>query len=85
MHPLSEQQMKELNDQLCYAFKRTCPKPEEDGFSEGTVYVDKENWLQVGTLLKADDGKVIGEYLFRDVRFNPKFRADQFTKAVLTQ
>jgi Protein of unknown function (DUF1571) len=77
--------VKELNDRLCYAFKRICPKPEEDGFSEVTVYVDKENWLQVGTLLKADDGKVIAEYLFRDIRFNPSFKPDQFTRAILTQ
>ncbi len=77
--------VKELDDRLCYAFKRICPKPEEDGFSEVTVYVDKETWLQVGTLLKADDGKVIAEYLFRDIHFNPTFKPDLFTRATLTQ
>ena len=77
--------IKELNDRLCYAFKRICPKPEDDGFSEVTVYIDKETWIQVGTLLKADDGKVIAEYLFRDIHFNPTFKPDQFTRAILTQ
>jgi hypothetical protein len=77
--------VKELNDRLCYAFKRIAPKPEEDGFTEVTVYVDKETWIQVGTLLKADDGKIIAEYLFRDVRLNPTFKPEQFTRAILTQ
>jgi Protein of unknown function (DUF1571) len=78
-------EVKELNNRLCYAFKRNDPKPQEDGFTEVTVYFDKENWLQVGTLLKAEDGKVIGEYLFRDVQINPTFKADQFTKAAVAE
>jgi hypothetical protein len=77
--------VKELNDRLCYAFKRITAKPEEDGFREVTVYIDKENWLQVGTLLKAEDGKVIAEYLFRDIKINPTFKPEQFTRAILTQ
>lgn len=77
--------IKELKDRLCYAFKRTDAEPQEDGFTELTVYIDKENWIQVGTLLKAPDGKVIAEYLFRDVKFNPTFKPEQFTRAVLTQ
>jgi hypothetical protein len=77
--------VKELGNRLCYAFKRIAPKPEEDGFTDVTVYIDKETWLQVGTLLKAPDGKVIAEYLFRDIQLNPTFKPDQFTRAVLTQ
>ena len=77
--------VKELNDRLCYAFKRIAPKPEEDGFTDVTVYVDKETWIQVGTLLKGEDGKVVAEYLFRDVKFNPSFKPEQFTRAILTQ
>jgi hypothetical protein len=77
--------VKELNDRLCYAFKRTDPEPQEDGFTEITVYIDKETWMQVGTLLKAPDGKVIAEYLFRDVKLNPPFKPEQFTRSILTQ
>lgn len=77
--------VKELGDRLCYGFKRIDATPQDDGFSEVTVYVDKENWLQVGTILKGDDGKLYGEYLFRDIRMNPEFKPEQFTKAILTQ
>jgi Protein of unknown function (DUF1571) len=77
--------VKELNDRLCYAFKRIDAEPQEDGFTDVTVYIDKENWIQVGTLLKADDGKVIAEYLFRDIHLNPTFKPEQFTRAILTQ
>ncbi len=77
--------VKELNDRLCYAFKRIDAQPQEDGFSDVTIYIDKETWIQVGTLLKADDGKVIAEYLFRDIKFNPTFKPEQFTRAILAQ
>ena len=46
-------------------------------------YFDKENWLQVGVVLKGEDSKLIGEYMFRDIQLNPRFKPDQFTREAL--
>ena len=48
-----------------------------------TIYIDKETWLQVGTVLKGDGGKLVGEYFFRDLKLNPEFKPDQFLRAAL--
>ena len=58
-------------------------RPENDGVLELTVYVDKETLLQVGSTVKGEDGKLIGEYFFRDIHFNPDFKAEQFTREAL--
>ena len=76
--------VREAGDRLCYALKRTCLSPEEDGLMEVTVYIDKETLLQVGTVLKDGEGKLIGEYMFRDIRINPKFKPEQFKRSALT-
>ena len=55
------------------------------GVVETTVYVDKENWLQVGTVLKGPNDELLGAYFYRDILFNPNFAADQFQPAALTQ
>lgn len=53
---------------------------ERDGFSEVTVFVDAERWLQVGTVLKKSNGELIGEYFFRDVKLATEgFPPDTFT------
>jgi hypothetical protein len=75
----------EAGDRLCYTLRRTCAVPEEDGVREVTIYIDKENWLQVGSILKGDDGKLIGEYMFRDLRINPQFKSNQFKRSALTR
>ena len=46
---------------------RTYRKAEDDGITELTIYVDKETWLQTGSVLKNKEGGLIAEYLFRDV------------------
>src|SRR4029078_2158522 len=56
---VGEAQLKEANDRLCYKCLFTPKKPQEKGVTEMTVYIDKENWLQIGTVLKAEDWKVI--------------------------
>jgi hypothetical protein len=76
--------VREIGDRECYTIRRTCDKPEEDGVTEVTVYIDKENWMQVRSVLKGEGGKVIGEYDFRDLRLNPDFKPDQFQRSALT-
>jgi hypothetical protein len=77
-------QVKEAGDRLCYKLQRPrYDKPEDDGVTSLTVYIDKENWLQVGSVLKGEDNKLIGEYFFRDLKLNPEFKPNQFTPEAL--
>jgi len=83
---LGERRVKEAGDRLCWTLRRTgYRRPEEEGITQLTFYVDKENWLQVGSVLKGAEGQLIGEYFFRDVRINPDFSPDTFSRAVLTR
>jgi hypothetical protein len=54
-----------------------------EGFTEVTIYIDAERWLQVGTeLYRAEpDGTrvLVGAYYFRDVQLNPSFPPEAFT------
>jgi hypothetical protein len=78
---LGDVHVKEAGDRLCLALRRgDYTRPEEDGVTELTVYYDKETWLQVGSVLKGEEGKVIGAYYFRDIHLNPDFKPDQFTR-----
>lgn len=63
----------------------TDPKAlEQEGFTEVTVFIDAERWLQVGTVLKRADGGLVGEYYFRDVTLTTtEFPPDTFTPAAL--
>lgn len=74
----------EAGDRLCYTLRRTCATPEEDGVTEIIVYIDKENGFQVGTVLKGEEGKLIGEYMFRDISINTKIKSEQFTPEAVT-
>ncbi len=75
----------EAGNRVCYVFKRSrYDKPEEEGVTETTLYVDKETWLQVGSVLKGADG-MIGDYWFRDVKLNPDFKPDTFTRKRLSR
>ena len=76
--------MHEAGDRLCYTLRRTCVEPEEDNVTDVTIYIDKENWLQVGAVLKDASGRLIGEYMFRDLRINPEFKPNQFKRSALT-
>ncbi|HKI31441.1 MAG TPA: DUF1571 domain-containing protein [Gemmataceae bacterium] len=67
----------------CWVLRRTrFLKPERDGVTEQTVYIDKETWLQVGSVAGGKDG-LIGAYYYRDVEINPEFAPDQFRPAGL--
>jgi outer membrane lipoprotein-sorting protein len=79
-----KKEVPELGNRVCYVFKRTkYAKPEEDGISAATVYIDKETWQQVGITLKNADGDLIAEYWFCDITFNPQFNPDTFKKSAL--
>ena len=74
----------EAGDRPCYTLHRTLPKPQEDGTLDVTLYIDKDSWLQVGSVIKGEDNKLIGEYMFRDIHINPQFKANQFERSALT-
>ncbi len=54
-----------------------------EGFTEVTIFIDAEWWLQVGTELyrtEPDGTRVlVGAYYFRDVQLNPSIPPDTFT------
>jgi hypothetical protein len=78
---LGEVHLKEAGDRTCLALRRTqYARPEMDGVIDLTVYLDEENWLQIGSVVKGEEGKLIGAYYFRDVQINPDFKAGQFTR-----
>jgi hypothetical protein len=81
---LGVKKVKEAGDRFCYAFHRTQKKPDRDGVADCTVYIDKENWLPVGTVLKDEKGNLLAAYYWRDIKLNPEFKKDQFSKAALT-
>jgi hypothetical protein len=81
---LGVRQVYEAGDRPCYTLHRTSTKPDDQGVTDVTLYIDKDNWLQIGSVLKGPDGKIIGEYMFRDVRLNPPFKPGQFESSALT-
>jgi hypothetical protein len=81
---LGEKRIKEASDRTCWVLKQThYRKPEEDGITQLTIYVDKETWLHVGSNLEGSEGPLIGEYFFRDIQLNPHFKPDTFTPEAL--
>jgi hypothetical protein len=81
---LGVKKIREAGDRLCWVLKRTryaAPAPE--GITESTLYFDKDSWLQVGTVLKGEENKLIGEYFFRDIKINPDFPNDTFSRNAL--
>jgi hypothetical protein len=81
---LGTKRIPEAGDRDCWVIRRTgYAKPEDDGITQLTTYIDKENWLQLGTILKGEESKLIGEYFFRDVKINPEFKEGTFTPKAL--
>jgi hypothetical protein len=88
---LGEVRVKEAGNRLCWGLRRTgYEKPEPDGFTpardgitQATFYFDKETWLQVGSILKGEENRLIGEYFFRDIQLNPEFKPGTFTPEAL--
>ncbi len=80
---LGEQPLAEAGGRRCHVLHRThFQKPERDGVTEQTAYIDAETWLQLGSVASGAEG-LIGAYYYRDVTINPDFPPDQFTPAGL--
>jgi hypothetical protein len=76
----------QLGDRECYMFVRKPIDPPEEGddkLAELTIYIDVQTWLQVGSILRDAKGDLIAEYFFRDVKLNPKYNENQFTRKSL--
>src|SRR5216683_3485526 len=86
---LGEQKVAQAGNRSCYLLRRHYTEPENDGVMELTLYIDKQNWLQVGSIVQGKpeepNGKryLIGEYYFRDIELNPHFSPDQFKETAL--
>jgi hypothetical protein len=81
---LGVKRVEEAGNRPCWVLRRTQYKhPEEDGITRLTTYIDTETWIQVGTILKNSEGQLIGEYFFRDIKLNPDFPPDAFTRDAL--
>jgi hypothetical protein len=81
---LGVQRIKEAGDRPCWVLRRTrYARPEEDGIAQLTVYIDKDSWLQAGNILKGEENNLIGEYFFRDIKINPDFPSDAFSRDAL--
>jgi hypothetical protein len=75
----------EVGNRPCHKFHRShYPAPEDDGVTELILYVDTETQLQVGTVLLGENGKLMAEYFFQDIRLNVDIAPEQFTRAALT-
>ncbi|MHB1425292.1 MAG: DUF1571 domain-containing protein [Gemmataceae bacterium] len=81
---LGVKEIKEAGSRPCWVLRRTrYAAPEEDGITQLTIYIDRDNWLQVGNVLKGEEGKLIAAYFFRDIKINPDFPPDTFTRDAL--
>ena len=81
---LGARDVPEVGGRPCHVFRRApYARPEEDGITELTAYIDTTTWLQVGSVLRGEGGQLIGEYYFRDVCLNPDIPDEQFTPAAL--
>lgn len=80
---LGVSRLAEAGGRACYRLRRLAEQPEDDGVTEVTVYLDQESWLQVGSVLRGPEGKLIGEYFFRDIEIDPPFKTGQFLPNVL--
>jgi hypothetical protein len=82
-----EMKVKEAGGRVCWKLHRTHFKTPEDvdGVTDLTIYVDKENWLQVGSTLKGAEGQLLGEYFFSDIELNPKFPVGTFTREAVAR
>jgi Protein of unknown function (DUF1571) len=78
---LGERKLDETDGRSCLVLRRDqYARPEGDGVTEVTVYIDRETWLQVGTVAHGEGGQLIGSYFFRDLQLNPEFEEGLFSR-----
>jgi hypothetical protein len=81
---LGEELLPQAGDRLCWVVQRTgYTRREEDGITRSRFYIDKENWLQVGSIVWGKDDDLLGEYFFRDIDLEPDFPPDTFSRSKL--
>jgi len=81
---LGTKRVKEAGDRDCWVLERTgYTRMEEDGIQKATLYFDKETWMQVGSVLRGADDQLLGEYFFRDIKFDEDLDKDLFTRKSL--
>jgi hypothetical protein len=73
----------EAGNRSCYKYHAHYGEPTDDGVTDLTVYIDKETWLQVGSVLEGKDEMLIGAYFFRDIKLNATLPPNQFTRSAL--
>jgi hypothetical protein len=82
---LGVRKVREAGDPPCYTLRQISPVPDAQGVSQATVYIDKENSFQVGTVLKDQGARLLGYYYYREIQLNPTYNADQFQPAALSR
>jgi hypothetical protein len=82
---LGVRKVPEVGDRLCYQLRRThYDRPEYDGIMDMLISIDREHWLQVGSVMRDEHDELIAEYFFSNVRLNPPFPPEQFERNALT-
>ncbi len=80
---LGKKKVAELNDRECWVVRRVETPTAGERLAESTFYYDAETWLQLGTDLRDDQGRIVAKYLFRDVVLNPTFDDKTFCRVAL--
>ncbi len=77
---LGSRPITEVGGRTCHVFHRYHYNPPEEDIADLVLYIDVQNWLQVGSVLRGQNGELIAEYYFRELKLNPAFPADHFTR-----
>jgi len=84
---LGEAKVLESDQRVCFKLKRTFSEPDPDGTQELTIYVDREQFLPLGIVVKGKvdpatgNRELLGEYFFRDLKLNPQLSGDLFKES----
>jgi hypothetical protein len=74
-------ELKEAGNRPCYKVVRTpYNPPEEDGCNELVIFIDVDSKLQVGSILRDRDNKLIAEYFFYNIDTNATLTDEQFSR-----
>jgi hypothetical protein len=74
----------EVGDRPCYVLRQQGTGG-PDGATTLTISIDRDTWLQVGTVLTGAEDELFGKYYYRDIVLNPAFAPDQFRPAALVR